>query len=149
MFCFSSRASTTPTSIAVLVADPSGPWRDFIRVMFAPLPEIRLVGIESNGIDAMEQTRKLNPDVILIDLHLPGLNGFEAVRTIRNSGMSTKVLIVSIIDDREVVRAALREGASGYIHKLDFGTEIIAAIRATLQGKIYLSSEIERVGTGE
>ena len=145
MFSFATSEGTAHTSISVLVADASGPWRDFVRVTLAPLPGVRLLDVVSNGIDAIEKSHKLKPDVLLLDLQLPGLSGLETVRRIRDLRLITKALIVSLVADYDVVRAALQQGVSAYIHKLDFGTEVLAAMQASLQDKVYLSNEIRRI----
>lgn len=147
MFTFNRRVGRARKSISVLVADPSGPWCDFMPVIFESLPEVRLVGIVSNGIDAVEKTQRLKPDFILLDVHLPGLSGLETVRNIRELRLKTKALIVTLVAEREIVKTALQDGVSAYIHKFDFGTEILAAMQATLQDKVYLSSEIQRLNT--
>ena len=99
-----------------------------------------LLGTAGNGEELVEATLRLNPDVILVDISMPLLNGFDAVRRIRESGSETRIIFLTMHDDAALLSEAFRCGASGYILKQAAGEELVNAIREVAQGKIYVSS---------
>lgn len=106
--------------------------------------EFELLGTVGNGRDLVEATHRLNPEVILVDISMPVLNGFDAVRRIRQEGNSAKVIFLTMHDDETLVAEAFRCGGSGYVLKQAAGEELVTAIREVAQGNNYLTPLITR-----
>lgn len=104
--------------------------------------DFEIVGTENNGRDAVVATLRLNPDVLVIDISMPVLNGLQAVRQLRSAKQDTKVVILTVHTDQDFVTAALSAGASGYVTKADVATDLIPAIHEALAGRIYISNSI-------
>ena len=101
--------------------------------------EFELLGTAGNGEELVEATLRLQPDVILVDISMPVLNGFDAVRRIRASGIDTKIIFLTMHDDATLLSEAFRCGASGYILKQAAGEELVNAIREVAHGNNYVS----------
>jgi DNA-binding NarL/FixJ family response regulator len=101
--------------------------------------EFELLGTVANGKELVEATHRLNPEVILVDISMPVLNGFDAVRRIRKDGNSAKVIFLTMHDDETLVAEAFRCGGSGYVLKQAAGEELVTAIREVAQGNNYLT----------
>jgi DNA-binding NarL/FixJ family response regulator len=101
--------------------------------------EFELLGTAGNGEELVEATLRLNPDVILVDISMPVLNGFDAVRRIRASGSETRIVFLTMHDDATLLSEAFRCGASGYILKQSAGEELANAIREVADGNNYVS----------
>lgn len=101
--------------------------------------EFELLGTAGNGEELVEATLQLNPDVILVDISMPVLNGFDAVRRIRESGNETRIIFLTMHDDATLLSEAFRCGASGYILKQAAGEELVNAIREVAHGNSYVS----------
>ena len=97
----------------------------------------------SDGLEAVQKARELPPDVILLDIGLPKLNGIEAARQIRKLAPNSKVLFLSIEDSLDVVGEALRTGASGYVVKADAGRDLVKGVEAVVQGNRFVSSRLK------
>ena len=115
--------------------------------------EFELLGTVGNGKELVEATHRLNPEVILVDISMPVLNGFDAVRRIRKEGNSAKVIFLTMHDDETLVAEAFRCGGSGYVLKQAAGEELVTAIREVAQGNNYLtpmitSRPVEPFGSG-
>ena len=104
--------------------------------------ECVVIGEASDGLYAIEQARELQPDLILLDLSLPKLNGIEAARQIRELCPHSKIIFLSQDPSPEIVREALRLGAAGYLLKSD-ATELPLAVDAILQGKVFVSRRVK------
>jgi DNA-binding NarL/FixJ family response regulator len=101
--------------------------------------EFDLLGTAGNGMELVEATLRLNPDVILVDISMPVLNGFDAVRRIREAGNETRIIFLTMHDDPTLLAEAFRCGASGYILKQAAGEELVNAIREVAEGNSYVS----------
>ena len=104
--------------------------------------EWRVVGQASDGLEAVHMAEQLQPDLILLDISLPKLNGLDAARQIQTVGPTAKILCVSENRSPDIVEAALANGAGGYIVKSDAGTNLVPAIRAVLEGKRFVSASL-------
>lgn len=132
-------------NIRFLVADDFSPWRRFVSSLILPkMPEWHIVCEVSDGIEAVTKAQELKPDIILMDVGLPGLNGIEAARQISKITSNSKILFLSAFDSPEVVEEALNTGASGFVAKLDAASELTVAVEAILQGKQFVSSGLRR-----
>lgn len=130
------------SAIRILVADDHEPLRRFVYSTLARLPRLRLVGEASDGLEALRKAQLLRVDIILLDISLPKLNGFEVARRIRERMPQLRILFISTDCSHQIAEEALRLGAGGYIVKSDAGTELVPALEAVLQGETYLSSSL-------
>lgn len=128
--------------IRILVADDFAEWRDFVSSTLKPETDWHIVGESSDGPETVQKAKELTPDLILLDIGLPKLNGIEAARQLRELLPHSKVLFLSGLRDPDVVREAMRTGASGYVVKSDAAVELFKAIQDILRGKQFLSSRI-------
>jgi DNA-binding NarL/FixJ family response regulator len=129
-------------SIKVLIAEDHEIVRAGLRVLISADPELEIAGETNNGQAAVRLARKLQPDVVLMDLAMPKGNGLEASRDISRQVPSSKVLVLSAYHDEEMVQRAMEAGACGYMTKHSAADELLSAIRQVGQGKIYYSPAI-------
>jgi DNA-binding NarL/FixJ family response regulator len=128
--------------LQVLVVDDSTLWRDFVLRYFETKTGFKIIGVAVNGLEAVRKVDQLRPDVILMDINLPGINGIEATRQICNTCPGAKIVFVSMLDDSAIVRAAFDVGGSGYILKHDFAEDLFPGIRAVLDSRQFLSRSL-------
>ncbi len=129
-------------SIRVLIADDHPLFRDGIRGLLGSLPDMEVVGEASSGEQAVELARELQPDVILMDIKMPGINGIEATREILHISPRIGVLVVTMFEDDDSVFAAMRAGARGYLLKDSSGQEVMHAIRAVASGEAIFGAGV-------
>jgi len=132
------------SKIRVLIADDHAIVRDGVRALLALSDDIAVVGEAADGREAIEAARRLRPDVVLLDIAMPGLGGLEATVEIRKENPDAKILVLTQYDDREYVRRFLKLGVSGYVLKKAAGSALTAAIRAAHQGGLVLDPEVAR-----
>lgn len=130
--------------IRVLIADDHGIVRAGIRSLLEAHEDIEVVGEAADGWEAVEQAMRLKPDVVLMDIAMPGLRGFEATREIRERLPQVRVLALTVHDREEYFFAMLKAGASGYVLKEGEPEELLAAIRAAHQGDAFLSPAVAK-----
>ena len=128
--------------IRVLVADDYEPLRRFVSSTLKKLPQLRLIGEASDGIAALQKAQELQADIVLLDINLPKLNGFEVARRIREHLPQLKIIFFSGDRSSDIAAEALRMGAYGYLVKSDAGKELVRALEAVLEGKQYVSSSV-------
>ena len=131
-------------TIRLLIADDHLFYREGVRTLLKGVPEIEIVGDAMSGNDAVEQAAALQPDVILMDIKMPGLNGIEATRQILQAYTAIGILIVTMFDDDDTVFAAMRAGARGYLLKDADRDELVRAIAAIHRGEAIFSPAIAR-----
>jgi DNA-binding NarL/FixJ family response regulator len=136
-------------TVRVLVVDDYEPWRRFVASEFEKLPELEIVGEASDGLEAVQQAGELHPDMILLDIGLPTLNGLEAANRIRQVAPDAKIIFLTQNSDRDVVRAALSTGARGYVLKTNAGGELYPAMVGVLDSDNFVSSGIQWGDSGE
>jgi DNA-binding NarL/FixJ family response regulator len=127
------------TSSRVLVVEDSEPYRKFICSKLTETPDLQIVAEISDGLQAVRKADELQPDLILLDIGLPSLNGIEVARQIGKVSPGSKILFVSQECSADVVLEALSAGACGYIVKTDAGTELLDAVNAALRGEHFVS----------
>jgi DNA-binding NarL/FixJ family response regulator len=127
------------SSASVLVVEDYEPFRRFICSTLGKKPELRIVGEASDGLHAVQKAEELQPDLILLDIGLPTLNGIEAACRISRLVPAAKVLFISQNNDAEVVTAALRNGAKGYVRKENAKKDLLPAIESVLRGDRFVS----------
>lgn len=124
--------------IRVLVVDDHTIMRDGIRALLSVHNDIEIVGEASEGKEAVEKAQELSPDVVIMDIAMPGMDGLEAVRRILKKNPKIKALMLSQYDDKKYILAAVKAGATGYVSKRALGEELVLAIRTLHQGVSYL-----------
>jgi DNA-binding NarL/FixJ family response regulator len=125
-------------SIRVMVVDDHEPWRRFVSTTIQKQPGLEVVGEVSDGLEAVQKAEELQPDLIVLDIGLPSLDGIEAARRIRNVSPESKVLFVSQENSTHVVQGAFAAGAWGYVVKTDAGSELQQAVSAVLRGEQFV-----------
>jgi DNA-binding NarL/FixJ family response regulator len=128
--------------LQVLVADDHPLFRDGLRTLLASAPDAELVGEATTGEEAVSLAAKLQPDVILMDVQMPGMGGIEATRRIVRDSAQVRVLVVTMFDDDGTVFQAMRAGARGYVLKGANYDEMLRAIRAVGTGEAIFSPKI-------
>jgi len=128
------------STVRVLVVDDYEPFRRFICSTLGGKPELQIVGKTSDGLEAVHKAEELQPDLIVLDIGLPTLNGIEAARRIRKLCPKSKILFVSQESSADVVQEALGLGAVGYVVKADAGSELLSALKTVLEGRQFISS---------
>jgi DNA-binding NarL/FixJ family response regulator len=131
-----------PARIRVMIADDHPLFRDGLRAMFESEPDIELVGEAATGQEAVTLARQLIPDVVLMDIKMPDLDGVEATRRLLAESPKTRVLVVTMFEDDNSVLAAMRAGARGYVVKGMRSADAIRAIRAVAEGEAIFSPAI-------
>ncbi len=126
--------------IRVLVVEDFAPFRQFIGSALARRCDLQIVGEAADGEEAVQKAKELQPDLILLDIGLPTLNGIEAAQRIRQVALESKIIFVTQESSADVVQKALNSGAQGYVVKTKAATELLAAAEAVLNGKQFLSS---------
>jgi CheY-like chemotaxis protein len=124
------------------VVDDNGPWRRFLSTTLRKRPDLRVISEASDGLEAVQQAQQLQPDLILLDIGLPTLNGIEATRRIRAASSASKILLVSENRSRDFAEEAFRAGAGGYVVKSDAGSELLPAVNAVLESKRFVSASL-------
>jgi two-component system response regulator NreC len=131
--------------IRVFLADDHAILREGIRLLLRKVPDIEVVGEAGDGEEAVAQVEQLVPDVVLMDITMPGLNGLEATEQIKGKKTQVKVLILTMHETDQYLSGMLRAGASGYVVKTTVSSELISAIRIVHQGDVYLYPSIARM----
>src|ERR671933_658243 len=131
-------------SIRVLIADDHPLFRDGMHGLLDSVPDIEVVGEASTGDEAIALAETLQPDVILMDLKMPGLNGIQATREIVHTSPHIAILVITMLEDDKSVFAAMRAGARGYLLKDSDQAEILRAIRAVAHGEAIFGPAIAR-----
>jgi len=129
-------------TIRVLLVEDHRMVREALREVLMKVQDIEVVGEAGDAQDALAQAQSLAPDVIVLDIRLPDLNGIELAARLRDSGSTAKIVALSAFSDKRFVTEMLRSGASGYVTKSAAGSELVRAIRAIADGQGYFSPEI-------
>ena len=132
-------------AIQILITDDHQLFREGIVNLLAASPQIKVVGQAGNGQEAIEMARTLKPDVVIMDLSLPVVNGVDATRILHQELPDIKILVLSMHADKHFIKEALEAGASGYLFKNCTYSQLIEAINTVYQGKKYLSAKITEV----
>jgi two-component system response regulator NreC len=124
--------------IRILLVDDHAIMRDGIRALLSLHDDIEVVGEASEGKEAVEKAQELLPDVVIMDIAMPGMDGLEATRRIMKKSPKMKVLVLTQHDNKEYILSVIKAGASGYVPKRALGSELVSAIRAVRQGDSFL-----------
>jgi DNA-binding NarL/FixJ family response regulator len=126
----------------VLVVDDYGPWRVFAMKTLQKNPELQVVSEASDGLEAVQKAQDLQPDLVLLDIGLPTINGIEAARRILQHSPKTKILFASEQRSSDILEEALRTGAGGYVLKSKAASELLPAVEAVLRGRRFVSASL-------
>lgn len=129
-------------ALRILAVDDFEPWRSFVSSALQQQIDLQTFLEVSDGLEAVYKAANLRPDLILLDIGLPTLNGIEAARRIRDVSPNSKILFLSEESSPEVAEAALEAGGAGYVVKSDAGRELLTAVRALSEGKRYISAKL-------
>jgi len=127
----------------ILLVDDCEPWCRFVCSMVQKAPELQIICEVSDGLAAVHMAKALKPDLILLDIGLPKLNGLEAVRRMRQLSPESKILFLSQESSADVVQEALRTGALGYVVKAHAQADLLTAVEAVIRHERFVSSSIE------
>jgi len=131
--------------IRVLIAEDQLMVRAGIRALLEKIDDIHVLGEASNGQEAIDLTQEHNPDVLIMDIMMPRMNGTQAVEKIQNSKFSTNILLLSMYSDAGLVHQAFQYGVKGYVLKSSVSDKLLRAVRAVAKGQGYLSSPISEI----
>ena len=128
--------------VRVLVVDDVELWHTFVHMRLEEEPNLHVIGLATDGLDAVLKAEELRPDLILLDISLPKLNGIEAARKIRKIVPKSTILFLSEESDPDVVRGALSAGGLGYVLKSDAAPDLLAGIESVLLGRRFVSRSL-------
>ena len=131
--------------ITVLLADDHDLMRQGVRTLLETHPNVEVCGEARNGVEAVNKAIDLSPDVVVLDLSMPEMNGLEAARRIRRQVPNTKILVFSVHDANDMVRDMVDAGAHGYVLKSDAARHLAAAVEAVAQEDLYFSAGVSNV----
>ncbi len=136
-------------SISIFLADDHAVVRDGLRALLEAQPDMQVIGDAADGRDTVRQVARLCPDVVILDIAMPELNGIEAAREIAQVSPATQVIILSMHSTAEHIFQALQAGVRGYLLKESAGIEVVNAVRAVHAGQRYLSQKISDTMIGD
>lgn len=131
--------------IRVVIAEDHLMVRAGIRALLEKKGDIHVLGVASNGQEAIEAVQELNPDVLIMDIMMPRMNGVQAAENIREMKLPVKILLLSMYSDPGLVHQALQSGAKGYVLKSSASDELLRAVRAVASGETFLSNQISGI----
>jgi len=131
--------------IGVLIVDDHAILRAGLRTLLNLQPDMEVVGEAAEGLEAVEKVKRLEPDVVLMDITLPGMEGLEVTKKLKKTHPDVRVLILTMHEDRRFLYSALKAGASGYVVKRAADTELIDAIRAAYRGDVFLHPSMAKI----
>jgi DNA-binding NarL/FixJ family response regulator len=131
-------------TIRILLADDHAVFREGLRAVLGSEPDMEVVGEAATGKEVVEQAAQLGPDVILMDIQMPGINGIEATRRILDANPEVGVVVLTMFEDDDSVFSAMRAGARGYVLKGADPSEILKVLRAVAGGEAHFGPEIAR-----
>jgi DNA-binding NarL/FixJ family response regulator len=129
--------------IRVLIVDDCKTWREWLRSKLGDSDRFRIVEEAGDGIEALEKARTMKPELVLLDIGLPGLSGIETLPLLRAAIPDARIIFLSQNGDHDVVRSALKDGAHGYVLKMRAESDLLPALEAAFEGEIFRSKSIE------
>jgi DNA-binding NarL/FixJ family response regulator len=131
--------------ITILLADDHNIVRQGIRALLEQHQDIQIVGEASDGFTALDLVQKLRPDILLLDIRMPGLKGLEVAKELKDQNVPTRTIILSMYDDESYVAEAFRNGVVGYVLKVSLELHLIQAIHEAMKGRNYLSPPLSQL----
>lgn len=144
-----SRAEARRRRVRVLVADDHPVYRQGVASLIVPRPEFELVGEVGDGRQAVEEIRRLGPDVAVVDLRLPGIDGIEVVESLEREGLPTRVIILSAYEESHIVYRAIASGARAYLPKVCSGETLCGTVMAVARGETIIPPSLQSGLAGE
>jgi len=132
----------------VLIVDDLKQWRQVVRAVLGGMPQVEIAGEAADGLEAVQRAQELQPDLILLDIAMPGLNGIDASRRIVEVCRKSKIVFLTENRGYDLVEEAFHAGASGYILKSHFARELSSGVAAMLKGEQFVSSAMVRTPSG-
>jgi DNA-binding NarL/FixJ family response regulator len=129
----------------ILLADDHALVRHGIRALLCKERAWKVVGEAANGAEALEKARKLRPDIVILDIVMPKVDGLEATRQIRSSLPNTKIIVLTMHESDQMVRRVFEAGAQGYVLKSDLGGQLVKGVREVSRGKLYLTPKVSEI----
>ncbi|MFA9392789.1 MAG: response regulator [Prolixibacteraceae bacterium] len=129
----------------ILLVDDHAIVLDGIKSLLAKIENIEIAGVARNGVEGLEQLKITEADLILTDLNMPGMDGMEFIKTIRNDFPPTKIIVLSLHDEPAFIRNIMKYRVQGYILKNDASSELVEAVERVLNGKTFFSSKINQI----
>lgn len=129
----------------IVIAEDHTIVREGLRVLLCSDPDFEVVGVAEDGRQAIQCAEKFEPDIVLMDLSMPGMHGLEAIREIKRQVPDTKILVLTIHKDEECVLAAFQAGSNGYVLKDATPSELVTAVKTILKGKSYISPTVSEM----
>lgn len=126
----------------ILIVDDFEPWQHLVLWVLEPQTDLQVISTAVDGPEAVQKAGELKPDLILMDLGLPGMNGLEATRQIRIASPGSKVIFLTDHNEPDIVQAAFAAGASGFVLKSEFRADLVPAVRAVLLGQRFISRSL-------
>lgn len=130
------------SKISIILADDHAVLRSGLRLMLNSQEDLEVIGEAENGEQAIRLCREKQPDIILLDLNMPGLSGLDAIEDIKRDNPGTKILVLTMHDDEGYLKRVLKSGCSGYILKRAADVELISAIRAVYRGELFVDPSL-------
>lgn len=129
-------------TINILLADDHAMIREGLQMVIETQKDLHVVGLAADGLEAVSLAERLKPDLVIVDIQMPGLSGFDVVRQIKQRLPQCRVIVLSMYDEEEYVLGVLRDGASGYVLKESSADNLVAAVRVVMAGGRYLSPRL-------
>jgi DNA-binding NarL/FixJ family response regulator len=129
----------------ILLVDDHAIVLDGLKSLLSKIENIEIAGVANNGVEGLEQLRKTKADLVITDLNMPGIDGLEFIKTIRNDFPPTKIIVLSLHDEPHFIRNIMKLRVQGYILKNDASSELVEAVERVLDGKTFFSSKINQV----
>jgi DNA-binding NarL/FixJ family response regulator len=136
------KTKTVDAKVCVLVVDDNEPFRRFVASTLSDRQNLNVIGEAGDGLEAVQRAEALQPDLILLDIGLPGLNGLDAARQISKVAPNARIIFLTQESASDVVGEALNLGAWGYVAKVCAGRELLVAVETVMQGQRFVSSSL-------
>jgi two-component system, NarL family, response regulator LiaR len=133
------------SAVRVLLVDDHAILRAGLRALLAGYPDLQVIGEAADGAEAIARVNEFTPDVVVMDIAMPGMNGLVATRQILQAHPTTKILILTQYDNKEYVLPLMKVGAAGYVLKQAVDTDLVSAIRAVYNGESFLHPSVAKV----
>lgn len=138
------QGSVIINKIRIILADDHAVLRSGLKSLLNSAPQFEVVGEAENGIEAIALVKSLAPDVLILDLSMPDMNGIDCIKEIRSRGLACPILVLSMYDDEEYIKEVMRSGANSYVLKKSADTELMESIIKIHKGKRYLSENLSQ-----
>jgi len=135
-------------AVRVLLVDDFLPWREYVRTLIAERKDLSIEAEASDGLEAIEKIKEAHPELVLLDMGLPKLNGIEVLKQALVISPSIRIIVLTQENSADFVQEAVRLGAMGYVNKTDARTELLRAIDSVLQGRRFATGIVDDKGEG-